>query len=638
MDGERLSTRASEALDRHLSTCSACRAFESGAWRLREAARFGVAEPVPDLVAPIMRAVTAETMPRPRRLGPLGRRGVPPRAWTHALAPVAAALVVGFVAGSLTVGAPWRSGGGSSIASAADVSAGVAAAAPRLQAYQATFEMAQTDPAASPTRRQFTMTVSFRAPERFRLDVTERTPGADTRFAANDVQLIVNGDSSYQVAPSACPIGICPEREQVVRNRLPFSSTTPAPTDLILPVSTLVDAREMHVVGNGRVLGRDAVEVRLPFERARPLFPFLDMGGRWRAFYPRDRVDLWLDARSWFPLKYSVYPAAGRGRTEWELRFGLPDEPPGEPIFDVVALSVEASPPAWSTFRIPHTRTSTDEGGHPATIAEVRRAVTFDPVAPDQVDGLDLYRVVLPESESDDALLTYASGLSWLKLGETRASSSEGFFAPVGTHALQVDVHGVGTAYYEPAAGGHGRRLAIHTAEGDLYLETNLSHEDLLGAAASLRIRGAALPTSWLTTSSSLDEIRRVTLAQAARELPFTTVPTDLPPGYSLASAEILTAGDHRSLTVYFQPQDGASDGFLRLHEEPARGLPPASAARQFVLPVDAADGRWTPGRDQLEWVSGGIYYSLDGDALGLGELLRVASSLREPVVASASP
>ncbi|MGZ4114515.1 MAG: zf-HC2 domain-containing protein, partial [Actinomycetota bacterium] len=34
MDGDRLSSRTSAALDRHLVSCAPCRAFESGAWRL----------------------------------------------------------------------------------------------------------------------------------------------------------------------------------------------------------------------------------------------------------------------------------------------------------------------------------------------------------------------------------------------------------------------------------------------------------------------------------------------------------------------------------------------------------------------------------------------------------------------------
>ncbi|HJY32741.1 MAG TPA: zf-HC2 domain-containing protein, partial [Actinomycetota bacterium] len=84
IDGERLSTRASASLEQHLATCAECRAFERGAYRLREAARFQVAPAVPDLVDQIMSAVGAESE-RPRsglrvvRLARPPRRSILPR-------------------------------------------------------------------------------------------------------------------------------------------------------------------------------------------------------------------------------------------------------------------------------------------------------------------------------------------------------------------------------------------------------------------------------------------------------------------------------------------------------------------------------------------------------------------------------
>ena len=107
LDGERLSSRNTVALERHLETCAECRAFERGAYRLRDAARFEIAPAVPDLVEQIMTSVEAEPRPagirvvRPMRLPQ--RRLLLPR-----LAPAIAALLVGLLAGSLVVGGPWR--------------------------------------------------------------------------------------------------------------------------------------------------------------------------------------------------------------------------------------------------------------------------------------------------------------------------------------------------------------------------------------------------------------------------------------------------------------------------------------------------------------------------------------------------
>ncbi len=634
MDGERLAARTAAALERHVSGCAECRAFEAGARRLREIARFRIAEPVPDLVEPILTAVRARAdvggaaAPAPLRIGPPPRAG---RSWPGRAASVAAAVVVGLVAGSLTVGGPWRGRDRATLASAADVSARVAAAASRLDAYQARFAITEEDPTGAAPVREFSMNVWFLAPERFRLDVTDHTALPNRRVAPNDLQLIVNGGSSYQVAPSACPVGVCPRRALVVRDRLPFSSATPAPTDLILPVNTLVDAHEMRVIGRGRLLGRDALEVRVPFRRARPLFPFLDLGGSWRPFFPRDRVDLWLDAHSWFPLRYTVYPARGRARDEWQLRFGLPEESPETPIFDVQALSIDEAPPPASIFRIPHARDSRSEGAHTVPIDRISTALRFDPVAPERLDGLDLYRVVVPDGAADQAVVTYASGLSWLKLGETRRWSGEGLYGPVDVHARQMDVPGVGVAYYEPASGRHGRRLAIHTVDGrDLYLETNLPREALLRAAAALSVHGASAPASWLSTSSPLGSTRRATLQEAAAAMPFPLlVPSPPPTGYAFASAEIVSVAGSSAVNLYYQRDDtDAGGGTLRLHEERAEALPPASAARQSRVTVGGAEGRWTPGRHELEWVQDGIYYSLDGETLDLPELLAIAATL----------
>src|SRR4029079_19357193 len=110
MDGEHLSHRVSDAVDRHLPGCAECSAFEGNAWRLRERVRFGVAENVPDLVEPIMSAVRADansgagvaTLEKPRVPGhPAGR--APRERWNRprSLAPLVAAAVVGAIVGSV---------------------------------------------------------------------------------------------------------------------------------------------------------------------------------------------------------------------------------------------------------------------------------------------------------------------------------------------------------------------------------------------------------------------------------------------------------------------------------------------------------------------------------------------------------
>lgn len=652
MDGERLSARLSASVEGHVATCPGCAAFQRGAWTLREAARFEVAPAVPDLVEPIMAAVAREARERPPvrlRLLP-GRRPAGPflPRLSRRLAPVAAALVVGLVAGSLAAGGPWQGPERLPIA-AADVTEGVARAASRLTAYQARFSVTEHHFGPDVPVRELSMNVWFRAPERFRLDVVDHTQYPTEDVTPTDLQLVVNGSSWYSVGPSACPIGVCPRTETVVENRVPFSASTPTPTDLILPVATLADADQLEVLREGTVLGRPAIEVRLSFERARPLFPFLSLGGSWRPFFAGDRVDLWLDARSWFPLRYTVYPAPGRERDQWALRFGLPDESPRQPIFEVTTLSMSEQPPASTTFRIPETKRVSDQGATAVSLSDASRETGFRPIAPAEVDGLDLYQVVLPPAQvkgakgakREETLITYSKGLTWLKLGETRKWKANTLFGPVGLRAQEVELPNGGVAYYEPATPDHGRRLSIHAAGTDLYLETNLSRDELLRVAGSLPVTGMTLPKAWRVRTSPGGVTERVTLERAAAELSFAALvpaPEALPSGYTQASAELVRLRNAIALNVYFQQEDADfGAGPIRLHEEQAPKLPPASSASQSEVEVRGVVGRWIPDRNQLEWVEGGVYYSLDATGLELADLLAVAESLQPFAAESAS-
>jgi hypothetical protein len=640
MDGERLPPRLTAAVEHHVAGCVGCAAFESAAWKLREAARFEVAPAVPDLVDSIMTAVERETQePAPVRLRLLagGRARRPSLPRRIRLAPVAAALAVGLVAGSVAVGGPWQRPEGLSV-DAAEVTRGVADAATTFSAYQARFAVTEYHFAPDVPIREFSMNVWFQAPERFRLDVVDHTQYPSRDVTPTDLELIVNGSSWYSVGPSACPIDVCPPSETVVENRVPFSSTTPAPTDLILPVTSLADANQLQVVGRGSMLGRPAIEVRLPFDRAEPLFPFLSLGGSWRPFFGADQVDLWLDARSWFPLSYTVYPAPGRERNEWALRFGLPPEAPRQPIFQVAALSVDREPPAAGTFRIPRTEGVRDQGAEPVSISQASRQTGFQPVEPRDVDGLRRYQVVLPpastsKGQSDQTLITYSKGLAWLKLGETRSWTSDTLYGPVGLQAQEVILDNGSVAYYEPATADHGRRLSIHAAGTDLYVETNLSRGELLHVAASLPVTGISIPDAWAIRSSPEGVTERVSLEQAAAEIPFAILlpgPEALPAGYALASAELVRLNEETALNLYFQQLDAdLGTGPIRLHEEVAEKLPPASSAAQSEVLVRDVIGRWTPGRNQLEWVEQGVYLSLDAAGLSLADALTVANSLQ---------
>jgi hypothetical protein len=634
IDGERIPPKQLVALERHLQTCAECRAFERGAYRLRERARFEVVPAVPDLVEPIMAAVGAEPAARSeglRVVRPLRRsrrRSLLPRLW-----PAVAAFVAGILAGSLVVGGPWTrdTRPRTSALAAEQVAREVAGAAAGLDAYAATFSITELHLSPEVPERRLSMRVWFLAPERFRLDVHDLTryPSPAT---PTDLRLIVDRGEWYASGPAPCPLAHCPLRVTSVRNRMPFSSAAPAPTDLVLPLTALAEPAAVSVVGRGTVLGRHAVVVQVPFERAESLFPFVSIGGDWRPFFSNDRVRIWLDRTSWFPLRWRVYPASGPERAAWAERFGLPDEPPREPVFEVDATSIDTARPAAAIFRIPKTDRIQDQGAADVAPAEVASRAGFDPLAPPELGGLDRYRVVIPSSaRAGQAVVSYADGLSFLKLGETRSWSADAPFGGIGVRAEEVPL-GDGVAYYEPATLEHARRLSIHAAGTDLYVESNLPRARLLSAAAALPVVGLPMPESWRTRSADGATVERVSLEEAARAVPFAvTAPSTLPAGFGLASVELVRIDGVPSVTMYFRDAEAdAGDGAARLHVESATGLPPASAARQSAVTVAGAAGRWTPSRSQLEWVSGGVYRSLDapGTGLGLGELLSIAASI----------
>lgn len=645
LDGERLSARGVVALDRHLEGCAECRAFERGAYRLREAARFEVAPAVPDLVEPIMAAVEREatgTGPaRPRGLRVLrpGTERVPAfrsarRSLIPRLVPVLAALVVGALVGSLVVGGPWRDGDerGSSALAASDVTEGVMGAAASLQTYGARFTITEFHLSPDVPRRDLKMRVWFEAPERFRLEVVDETvyPSGAT---PTDLRLIVDGSDWYSSGPALCPSTTCPQREIRIRNRAPFSSSALAPTDLVLPLTALGDPEGVEVIGRGTVLGHDAVEVEVAFERASSLFPFLSLGGQWRPFFPNDRVRIWLDAESWFPLRWEVFPAAGAERDAWALRFGLPEEPSRRPIFEVAAISVRLAAPPEHVFAIPSTGRTQDQGAHAASLVELADQAGFEPLQLSHPGGLDLYRVVLPVDTPEETLLTYADGLTFLKVGETRSWSDDAPFGPIGVRAEEVALDG-GVAYYEPASPTHGRRLAIHAAGTDVYLETNLSRSELLAVADTIAVRGLAMPPSWRIRDAAGARVERLSLEAARAQAPFEIeVPSALPAGTALASVELTRAqGDDEldvGVTLYFgAAETDLGDASFRLHLEAASMLPSASSARQSEVAVGEVVGRWIPDRMQLEWVADGVYRSIDGPGMTLSEALRLADSI----------
>lgn len=621
-----------EALEDHVRTCARCRAFEARARRLRDAARLEPVGAVPDLVPRIMEAVR-------RQAGVRGSVRSLPRRWpAWGVGRHAAAFVAGAIAAAVVVGGLPGIRRGPTVALATDIPRRVAAASMEVAAYRAEFRVVERNYHPRVPHRTFTARVSFRAPERFRAEVTDTTAYPSPAWPRNDVVLAADARRWLLEGPATCPPASLPacatgDREvSRVRGREPFDGDAVLPTDIVLPVSTLVDAGRVHVVGEGEVLGRDVVKVEVPYRDAVPLFAYLHAGGSWRPFFPHDRVLVSLDARSWFPLAYEVRAAPGRERARWADRQGLPREGGERPVLQVTARSFDTEVPSgWTPLR-PFRGPARDEGFRDQPFSQVTRH-RGGPVVPSDLRGMERYRAGSfsgLDRPGDQTLLSFTRGLAWLKVVQTRSWTRPELFGDVGDLAAPVRLPGGGVAYYEPATASLGRRLSVHAGEVDLYLETNLPRDELLRVAGSLPVRGRLVPERWLVRRWPGGIVReQVTLAEARSHLPDLLVPGRLPGGYRPWTVHVVRTNEGTGVATFFRRPGAELDGVgIRLFQAAGVELAPPMDPDVVAVRVRGTLGRYSLTRGELEWVEDGTYRSLRAEALDLGGLLAVARSL----------
>lgn len=626
--------RLEPEVERHLATCPRCRRFEAGGRRIRELTRLQPAVDVPDLVPEIMDRVRGEE--HPRRLSWRLPRGLPGAAAVFVAALVAGALVAGGLPGLRRPGP----------ALATEIPQRVAAASTEVTAYRATFEIVERNFHPQVPLRRFVASIAFEAPERFQARVRDRTTYPSESWPRNHLLLSVDGDRWFSSGPTACPREALPacapggRHEIAVRGREPFDGDAPLPTDIVLPVRTLAGSDRVAVVGERVVAGRKAVDVSLAHRDAGPLFTFLETSGAWRPFFPTDRVVVSLDEETWFPLAYEVRPAGGLERREWAVREGLPPETRGDAIFGAEVRRFSPRPaPGFAPAEPPPATPVRDEGFRDRPLESAVREAGFDPVLPEELLGLEPYRTGIftgGDRPADEVLLSFSRGLSWLKIRQTRSWDEPTLYGDVGPLAAPRRLPGGGVGYYEPAAGALGRRLSIHAAGIDLYVETNLPLEDLLDVAGSLPVRGRPIPEAWLVRRWPGGIVREhASVVEALDEVPSLLLPRRLPDGYRLWTIHLVEAGGATGATAYFRRPGAELEGVgIVLHQADGHDLPPPMEPDVLAVRVRGVTGRYSPTRGELEWVEEGTYRALRGGGLDLSTLLGVADSLARPEAA----
>jgi hypothetical protein len=545
---------------------------------------------------------------------------------------LAAGLVVGFL---LTSGGLVPVDRTNTEALADEIPSHLVRAAVTLEGYRATFDITEHHWTRSVPVRTFVADVAFLAPEAFRVRVRDATDYPSNEWPRNDLLLVTDGRAWRSVGPDPCPpaaLPACPREDpaiHTVSNRAPFDSRTPMPTDVIVPMTVVAASSRVEVIASGAVAGREAVAVELAYQDASPLFDYLRFRGSWRPFFPQDRVVLWLDEETWLPLRYEVFPAPGAERSTWAGQAGLPEEDPDVAVFTAEVRAIDTERPAARLF-VP------ELGRHPSDQAfrEMDRAAGT--VQPDRTAGLPLWRAGRYErtaSRSYDVSITaYAKGLTWLTVTQVGGWTQPHLFG-VGSFAEEVLLRPDSTAYYEPASATEPRRVALHTAGGEVLIATNLPRATLRSVAASLPVNGVPRPAAWAIHRGSNAVVKvGLSLQEAIAEVRFDVmVPSALPPGYRAVAATTVRSPTSQGITIaYRRPVAELGGDGLRLYQSTGETLPPPTGADEQMVPMGEVTGRWSPEAHTLDWVdTQGVYRSLSGPGFDLTTLLAVAMSLR---------
>jgi hypothetical protein len=420
-----------------------------------------------------------------------------------------------------------------------------------------------------------------------------------------------------------------------VVGRPPFDADTPAPTDLIVPTTVLAAESRVDPLAARTVAGRPAVAVAMSFAEASSLFRAFTFAGSWRPFFPQDRVTVWLDRRTWFPLRYDVSPAPGADRALWAAQQGLPSEPPGVPVFSAIASRFSDAAPPAAAFAVARSPGASSEDFHAAPIARARSWPT-----PRYTAGLAPVRAGTSSASGTgrESTVAYARGLTWLTVTRVTGWDQDRTFG-VGSFASPVRVGARGTGWYEPASQAGPRRLALHTASGEFLVGSNLTRQALIRVAASLPVSGVAPPREWLVRTSANGLVVRIGLSpsRALAGAGFRAlVPGYLPAGYAAASAQLASSPSVRAVTILYRSGVAQleGDGVL-IYQATGQGVAPPTDPSAVAVLVRGTVGRWSPDEATLEWVEGHLYVSITAPQTPLAVVARIADSLHAAALAS---
>jgi hypothetical protein len=216
-----------------------------------------------------------------------------------------------------------------------------------------------------------------------------------------------------------------------------------------------------------------------------------------------------------------------------------------------------------------------------------------------------------PRSGPTVAVRTWTDGRAWVKVRATRNWPGGRLFGDLGGLVRPAGL-GAGVAYWSE----DGTRVAVHGRGLDLLVTGSVGEADLARVAASLPVAGRPVPAGWAEAATS-------TMPEAIAADPGLRRPRDL-----RGFAPPAVREDGRTVTLAYAGP--GSRGFLLVQAPGDRLAPPLDDDPAGVR-VRGTDGRWSPGRGELEWVERHRTLTLRSTTLPLEELLAIAASL-EPM------
>jgi hypothetical protein len=631
VDGELAAGRV-ESLDAHLAGCPGCAAFQSRLVDLRRRLRFEPVGEVPDLAPRVLEAVRLRGARQPEPGFGHGRR--PARRGGRRLLPVAAVFLGGVVLGATFIGLGL---GGPGHVAMADLPARVVAAQRTLTSLAADVSLVERGWHPSVPERRFTGRFRYRAPEHLALVLTDQTAYPSADWPRGDLGLVVTGDRWWTTGQRACPAEALPgcapptPRVRLVERREPFADATPIPLDLVTPVRSFTPAGAGASLGTRRVAGRAATGVAATAAQAAPLLAGLAPAGagNLRSLHPADRVELWLDEAALVPLALRVTAAPTGERRAWAASHGYRDRP-GQVVLELALSRVSLNRPLEAdAFPSPPAGAEAEDAGFrdrdpgkagpgspvdrvTAAAAPAWLPAGFRPYRTGMAGGAPGPTATAaggrPRPGSTVAVRTWTDGRAWVKVRATRNWPGGRLFGDLGELVRPAGL-GAGVAYWSE----DGTRVAVHGQGLDLLVTGSVGEADLARVAASLPVAGRPVPAGWAEAATS-------TLPEAVAADPGLRHPRDLR-GFAPPAVRV----DGRTVTLAYAGP--GSRGFLLVQAPGDRLAPPLDDDPAGVR-VRGTDGRWSPGRGELEWVEGHRAITLRSITLPLEELLAIAASL----------